>query len=186
MDSEQFALNKAANVYDYFYQVAYPEFGPDIAAKLAQIPADYVYYHLENKYPDQCYIDSECCLDYCNEMVDNSFNIQSPAFKRQIYEKVTGVQAGNISEGTINLALKAKRRGNSVNKVYYDAVKKFKETRQSNVENISEMMGGLGIKRKPVDKLSDLVSGLKLQKKNAFGSSEEEYILSNLENLTIN
>ena len=82
----QNALNRASAIFDHFYFLALSEFGLENAKRLAQIPADYVYNELIKNGPN-CYINEECCLKYCNEVLDSSFDKFDRDFKKLIYEK---------------------------------------------------------------------------------------------------
>ena len=104
MDKEQFSLNAASKIYDYYYTLAIKEFNSETSNYLAKIPADYVYNSLINIYPN-CYIDDVCCLEYCNELLDSEFDKLSPEFNRMIYDKSFNVNSA-ISDGEINLKLK--------------------------------------------------------------------------------
>ena len=95
------ALKTATKTYNYYYSSAIKEFGSETADRLAKIPADYIYNKLLSN--PECYIDSRCCLEYCNDVLDSEFNSIDPTLKRQAYEKAFGVQAGNISISEINL-----------------------------------------------------------------------------------
>ena len=115
----EYAFNTASKIYKYYYGLAIKEFNPEIANKLAKIPADYVYNSLNT---NDCYIDERCCLEYCNDMLDSEFNKMDPGFKRSVYNKAFNVQS-TVSESQINLGLKAKRR-------------KFKNTFFNEVHNL--------------------------------------------------
>ena len=115
-------LKTSSDIFKYFYEQGLPKFGPKIAKKLAQIPADYVYQELSKSYPNNCFIDSRCCLKYCNEVLDHEFERFDPDFKRLIYERSSGVHCGNVSQSEINLRLKSKR---TLNKMYSRAVNDY-------------------------------------------------------------
>ena len=114
------ALGIAGKIFDYYYSHAVKDFNSDTAASLAQIPADYVYNSLVNN--KECYINGECCLEYCYDRLDSDFNRLDPEIKRKVYEKAFGVQAGNVSNSEINMRLKSKRR-KKTNELYYSRVR---------------------------------------------------------------
>jgi hypothetical protein len=159
MDSKEFAINKASKVFDYFYTKALEEFGTEHAKQLAQVPADYVYNQLIINYPNNCYIDSGCCLEYCNEVIDKDFKIINPEIKKKAYEKAYNVSIGNISMSEINLRLKSKRRSTGLNKKYMDAVNNLKLKRE---ENLSSLFEGIEINKINVNDISDLIKRYKI------------------------
>jgi hypothetical protein len=108
MNNVQNALVSAQKIYTYYYNHAIKKYDHRISSELAQRPADYVYNALVSQ--PECYINSECCLEYCNERLDYEFNTMDPALKRKVYEKAFGVQSGNVSDTVINTKLKSKRR----------------------------------------------------------------------------
>ena len=136
-------MDRASKVFEYFYNQALPEFGPENAKKLAQIPADYVYNQLIKRGTD-CYINSECCLEYCNELLDRDFAKLDPSTKKMAYEKAYGVSVGNISPSQINIGLKAKRK---LNKIYNSSVRQFRNERE---DDLSKLMSSVSLKRKSV------------------------------------
>ena len=103
---ESRAVKNATKIYNYYYSLAIKEFRHDVAHTFAKIPADYVYNSLQTSYPN-CFIDENCCLEYCNEILDSDFDKLSPEFKRMIYDKSFNVNSA-ISDGEINLKLKSK------------------------------------------------------------------------------
>ena len=133
--NNEFALSKARATFDYFYNQALSEFGPINAQRLAQIPADYVYNQLIAS-GGNCYIDPNCCLKYCNEVLDHDFEKFDPELKRSIYERASGVTVGGVSEREINNKLKAFRRKGSVNRVYNDSVNSFRNQREDDLSNL--------------------------------------------------
>ena len=58
MEKQHF--DTASKIYNYYYSLAIKEFSPDIANRLAKLPADYVYNSLNASTPN-CYT---CCLEY--------------------------------------------------------------------------------------------------------------------------
>ena len=120
-------LNTASKIYNYYYSLAIKEFEPEIANKLAKIPADYVYNSLKN---NNCYY---CCLEYCNDMLDYEFNKTSPEFKRSVYNKAFNVQS-SISDSQINLGLKAKRR--NFKNLFLDAQRNLKLQQENDLNRL--------------------------------------------------
>lgn len=106
---------KASNVYAYFYNLALKEFGEPTAKRLAQIPADYVYQSLVQSYPN-CFINEECCLEYCLDRSDAEFSRLNPHLKREAYNKSRRVQS-NVSDIEINNFLTKQR--NDFKKKYF-------------------------------------------------------------------
>ena len=151
------ALNAAKSIYNYYYESAIKEFEPSVADRLAKIPADYVYYKLINN--PECYIDSGCCLEYCNEILDSEFNSMDRNLKIKAYEKAFGVKVGNISMSEINIKLKAKRRNAEFKKLYIASVKNEKD-----INGLSEQLVGLmGVKRKNTDEnLENVFKSMKI------------------------
>jgi hypothetical protein len=149
-------MDRASKVFEYFYSQALPEFGPENAKKLAQIPADYVYNQLISRGTD-CYINSECCLEYCNEVLDSDFVKLDPLIKKMAYEKAYGVSVGNISQSEINIRLKAKRK---VNKLYSESIRRFRTERE---DDLSSLMSGISLKRKSTSDFDLDFKKLKLQ-----------------------
>jgi len=143
-------MERATQIYNYYYSLAIREFDAPIAHMLAKIPADYVYNSLQNNM--ECYIDNGCCLEYCNEMLDSEFDRLDPEYKRRIYEKSFNVRTGNVSDSEINLKLKAKRR--AFKKLYYNAVQDQKEN--SKLDQITRSMKNVSLKRNLQDYLSSL------------------------------
>jgi len=149
-------MDRASKVFEYFYNQALPEFGPENAKKLAQIPADYVYNQLITRGTD-CYINGDCCLEYCNEVLDRDFAKLDPLIKKMAYEKAYGVSVGNISPSQINIGLRAKRK---LNKIYSESVRRFRNDRE---DDLSNLMSNISIKRKPTTDFDFLFKKLKLQ-----------------------
>ena len=152
-----FEIARASRVFEYFYNKALPEFGPEIAKKIAQIPADYVYYELINRGAD-CYIDEKCCLEHCNEVIDRDFAKLDPLIKKIAYEKAYNVSVGNLSQFEINMRLRAKR---NLNKIYNSSLRRFKNEREVDLSNL---MSKISLKRKPTpeDELIFDIKKLKL------------------------
>ena len=145
---ETLALSKAKAVFNYFYNNALTEFGPVNARNLAQVPADYVYNQIISS-GGNCYINSHCCLKYCNEVLDHEFEKFDPELKKSIYEKASGVMVGNVSNVEINNKLRSFRRKGSVNRIYNDLVHKFRNERE---DDLSKLMNKIKI-RKPLQTL---------------------------------
>jgi hypothetical protein len=141
-----FAMQKASKVFEYFYSQALTEFGAENAKKLAQIPADYVYNQLLINFPDNCYINSECCLEYCNDVLDKDFKAISPETRKKAYEKAYNVSVGGLTAGEMDLRLKVKRRSTGPAKKYLDTLKLFRTQRE---DDISSLMENVSIKRRP-------------------------------------
>jgi hypothetical protein len=135
------ALHQANVVFTYFYNEAKHEFGPLVAKKLAQVPADYVYNELMKR--KSCYISPECCLEYCNEVLDSDFNKFNPTFKRELYEKANKV-ISNISQGEINNNLKKLRKA-SVDKVYLNTVDMYRKKQEN---ELNRMMNDIQLENK--------------------------------------
>jgi len=102
-----FIIMRASNIYNYFYNLALKEFDVPTSKRLAQIPADYVYQSLVQNYPN-CFINEECCLEYCLDRSDLEFERLDPQVKRQAYNKSRNVQS-NASDNDINNFLKRQR-----------------------------------------------------------------------------
>ena len=156
MSSTQFALNAASKIYKEYYSLAIKEFGARDADKLARAPADYVYNTLLKNYPNNCYIDSQCCLEYCNEMVDSEFNTINPEIKKNIYEKAFGVSIGNTSMSEINLRIRSRRRKTGPKKIYYDNVGSLKENINTDLVSLMENTNITSPKRKMENQVDDL------------------------------
>jgi hypothetical protein len=117
--------NTALKIYNYYYQQGLKEFdgNSEIANMLAKIPADYVYNSLINR--PGCYINSNCCLEYCNDLLDSEYEKLDPMTKRAVYEKMKGVSA-NVSNFEIDNSIKQNRKkfkslwNNQVNKIKSD------------------------------------------------------------------
>jgi serine phosphatase RsbU (regulator of sigma subunit) len=122
------ALLRASKVFDYYYTHAIQEFDHITSLQLAQIPADYVYNTLISQ--EQCYINHECCLEYCNEILDHEFEKLDPVIKRQVYEKAFNVKTGFVSENEINTQLK-KRRNNVFKNLYHNRFHELKENKEN-------------------------------------------------------
>ena len=101
-------LIASQKIYSYYYNHAIKKFDENTSKELAQRPADYVYNSLISQ--TNCYINADCCLEYCNERLDSEFNTMDPVLKRKVYEKAFKVQSGNISDSEINTKLKSKRK----------------------------------------------------------------------------
>lgn len=143
-------IARASKVFEYFYNQALPEFGPEIAKKIAEIPADYVYYELIKR-GTGCYINEKCCLEHCNEVIDRDFAKLDPLIKKLAYEKAYNVSVGNLSPFEINIGLKAKRK---LNKIYNSSLRRFRNEREG---DLSKLMSNVSLKRKPIpdDELID-------------------------------
>jgi hypothetical protein len=143
-------LNAASKIYNYYYTLAIKEFESSVANILAKIPADYVFNKLMETYPN-CYINNECCLEYCNDMLDFEFDRLSPEFKRNLYDKAFNINS-SISDSEINLQLKSKRR--KVKNLFFDEVRNFKSQQEN---DLSQLLQTIQInpqrKRKSVDTL---------------------------------
>ena len=139
MDKQQYSLNSASKIYNYYYNLAIKEFNYVIADRLAKIPADYVYNSLMKFYPD-CYINEKCCLEYCNDILDSEFNNLSPDFKRYVYNKSFKVDSV-VSDGEINIGLKSKRR-NLKNKFF----KEFNKISQEQENDLSQLVENINIR----------------------------------------
>ena len=139
------ALGIAAKIYEYYYTHAIKEFDSETATSLAQIPADFVYNSLVNN--TECYINGECCLEYCYDRLDSDFNRLDPEIKKKVYEKAFGVQSGNVSDKEINMRLKSKRR-KKTNELYYSRVRALKV---NNENTFVESFKGLSMKRKDLN-----------------------------------
>ena len=151
----KFIMERASKVFEYFYSQALPEFGPENAKKLAQIPADYVYDQLISRGPN-CYINGDCCLEYCNEVLDRDFVKLGPSTKKMAYEKAYGVSVGNISPSEINIRLRAKRNL----KIYSESVRRFRNERE---DDLSKLMSSVSLKRKSTPEFDIDFKKLKLQ-----------------------
>ena len=159
-----FAMEKASKVFDYFYTQALAEFGPENAKKLAQIPADYVYNQLITTFPNNCYINSECCLEYCNEVLDRDFKNISPETRKKAYEKAYNVSVGGLTPGEMDLRLKVKRRSTGLNKKYSDALKTFRTQRE---DDISSLMDSITLnKSSDEDTLASMFESVSIKRKN--------------------
>ena len=154
MDKEQFSYTSASKIYNYYYTLAIKEFQHTIADRLAKIPADYVYNSLQASYPN-CFIDENCCLEYCNEILDSDFDKLSPEFKRMIYDKSFNVNSA-ISDGEINLRLKSKRR--IVKNKFFESYKKENE---NNLNRLTLSLNKVSLKRKS-NNLENILKELKL------------------------
>ena len=106
---------KANNVYIYYYNLALKEFDETTAKRLAQIPADYVYQSLVQSYPN-CFVNEECCLEYCLDRSELEFARLDPQIKRYAYNKSKRVQS-NVSDIEINNYLVKQR--NEFKKKYF-------------------------------------------------------------------
>jgi hypothetical protein len=148
-----YPLKSASKIFDYFYFQAIKEFDDTTAKMLAQIPADYVYNSLKNK---NC-VSEQCCLEYCNDLLDSEFNNLTPEVKRSIYERAFNVQT-NVSDSEIDMRLKAKRR-KFKNDYYYSRARKLKET---SLNNLISGMNTITLKRKPLQESTNLLKSLKL------------------------
>ena len=149
-------MDRASKVFEYFYNQALPEFGPENAKKLAQIPADYVYNQLISR-GTNCYINGDCCLEYCNEVLDRDFAKLDPLTKKMAYEKAYGVSVGNISPSDINIRLRAKR---NLNKIYSESIQRFRNERE---DDLSNLMSSVSLKRKSIPEFDLDFKKLKLQ-----------------------
>ena len=136
-------IARASKVFEYFYNQALPEFGYEIAKKIAEIPADYVYYELIKR-GGNCYINEKCCLEHCNEVIDRDFAKLDPLIKKLAYEKAYNVSVGNISPSEINIRLKAKRK---LNKIYNSSLRRFRNEREG---DLSKLMSNITLKRKSI------------------------------------
>jgi len=134
----QGALESASNIYNYYYSHAIKEFDKNTSMYLAQIPADYVYNSLINQ--RECYIDKNCCLEHCNEILNLEFNKLDPSIKRKAYEKMMNVKAGYVSDIEIDTQLK-KRRNNKFKQLYYNKFNELKENRDDNFNGLFKNMG---------------------------------------------
>jgi hypothetical protein len=152
MELHQFALSKAGMIFDYFYNQALVEFGPENARRLGQIPADYVYNKIITS-GGNCYINSDCCLKYCNEVLDHNFERFDPELKKLIYENASGIKIGNVSDREINNKLRSFRRKGSVNKIYNDSVNRFRNERE---DDLSRLMSSVKLNKRPSYLLDDL------------------------------
>ena len=155
MEKHQFCMNAASKIFTHYYNLALKEFYPDVAKKLAQLPADYVYNSLMTNYPN-CYIDQHCCLEYCNEMLDTEFDGLTPEYKRNIYDKANRVQS-SISDQEINTFLKAKRR--KFKNIFYDAVHKEKKYQEN---SLNMMLEDISIKKRKDFSVDNVLKHLKL------------------------
>jgi hypothetical protein len=150
------AVGIAQKIYQYYYFHAIKEFDHGTSASLAQIPADYVYNSLLRQ--ESCYIDSECCLEYCYERLDSDFNRMDPDIKRKVYEKAFGVQAGNVSDSEIDMRLKSKRR-QKTNELYYS---RFNTLKENNENDFAESFKGLSVKRNRTESIDRVLKKLNL------------------------
>jgi len=152
MDNE-FKMRIASKIYNYYYELAIKEFDIQTSNYLAKIPADYVYYSLN----ETCYINEKCCLEYCNDVLDDDFNRLDPDIKRKCYEKAFGINAAGLNPSEINLKLKSKRR--IFKNKYNDAVKQIRT--KINENDLIKTMSGLSIKIPLKRKIDDLDNVLK-------------------------
>jgi hypothetical protein len=111
----EYIQHQASNVYAYYYNLALKEFDEQTSKRLAQIPADYVYQSLLQTYPN-CFINEECCLEYCLDRSELEFSRLDPYLKRQAYNKSKQVQS-NVSDIEINNYLTKQR--NEFKKNYF-------------------------------------------------------------------
>lgn len=157
MEKEQFCYSAASKIYDYYYNLAIKEFSHEVSNGLAKIPADYVYDNLNKTYPN-CHIDERCCLEYCNEMLDSEFDRLSPDFKRNLYNKSSGIQS-SISNSEINMHLKAKRR--KFKSMYVDAVRRVKEQQENDISNL---LNGIRISKRKnsMDNIDNVLKNMRL------------------------
>jgi len=126
--SHEDALLRASKVFEYYYSHAIREFDHITSLQLAQIPADYVYNTLIIQ--DNCYINGDCCLEYCNDVLDHDFERLDPDVKRQAYERAFNIKTGFVSENEINTQLK-KRRNNVFKNLYYSRFQELKENKEN-------------------------------------------------------
>jgi hypothetical protein len=150
------ALSIAGKIYEYYYTHAIKEFESKTATNLAQIPADYVYNSLVSN--QDCYINGECCLEYCYDRLDAEFNKMDPEIKRKVYEKAFGVQAGNVSDAEINMRLKSKRR-KKTNELYYS---RYNALKVNNENTFVESFKNLSMKRNRPENINQVFKKLNL------------------------
>jgi hypothetical protein len=150
------AIDVAKKIFDYYYSHAIKEFDSQTASGLAQIPSDYVYNSLVN---NECYINAECCLEYCYDRLDSDFNRLDPEIKRKVYEKSFGVQAGNISDAEISMRLKSKRR-QKTNQLYYS---RYNALKVNNENQLLDSFKGLSLKRKNASNIDNIFKKLNLK-----------------------
>ena len=155
--NQENAYISASKIFDYYYNNARKKFDEGMSKSLAQHPADYVYNSLISG--KDCYINDECCLEYCMERLDTEFDRMDPDLKRQIYEKAFKVRAGNVSNFEINTKLKAKRR-KKINELYYNRYRKALENQENDFINAFKI--NLSIKRKPSDEMASVLKKLNL------------------------
>jgi hypothetical protein len=134
--THEYAIEHAREIYNYYYSHAIKEFDESTSAKLAQIPADYVYNSLMSQ--KDCYIDNKCCLEYCNEMLDYQFNKLDPYIKRLVYEKAFNIKS-NIPDIEIHALLKRKRNL-KFKELYYNKFNELKENRENDFNTIFKNM----------------------------------------------
>ena len=138
---EAYCYNAASRIYNYYYTLAIKEFNHTVADRLAKIPADYVYNQLKNTYPN-CFINERCCLEYCNDMLDDEYNNLSPEFKREIYNKSKNLQT-TVSDYEINMFLKAKRR--KFKNLFYNTVNQTKQQQENDLSTLLENVSLMSI-----------------------------------------
>ena len=142
---EQYAQIRADIVYQYYFTEASKSFDKRTAHELALGPSTYVFTQLMNN--KNCDINSECCLEYCNEYIDSEFEkIVTPEFKMKAYKKAFDKETNEYE--TKRQLNRARRLKDGPKKRFYDALSEKRTARQFSLE---DSMSSLSVnKRKNV------------------------------------
>ena len=151
---EAYCYNAAAKIYNHYHALAKKEFDEPTSNFLAKIPADYVFNQLMDTYPN-CFVNERCCLEHCNDMLDEEFKTMSPEFKRELYNRSKSVQT-TVSDHEINMFLSGKRR--HFKNMFYNAVR---ENKQQQENDISVRLQNVSLKRKNTDNTGVIDNALK-------------------------